>query len=107
MKVPKTMKRYCLKCKKHTTQKVVIVSSGHQRGSLKRGSIARAKLRGRGKGKGNLGKWGSKKAASKFKMKVKNTKKTNLMYTCQTCKKSKNQLKGRRVKKIVYKEEDK
>lgn len=107
MKVPKTMKRYCLKCKKHTTQKVVIVSSGHQRGSLKRGSIARAKLRGRGKGKGNLGKWGSKKAASKFKMKVKNTKKTNLMYTCQICNKSKNQLKGRRVKKVVYKEEDK
>lgn len=105
MKVPKTMKRYCPKCKKHTVHKVVMVSSGHQRGALKRGSLIRAKLRGLGKGHGNLGKWGSKPAASKFKRKTKNTKKTNLMYTCMTCNKSKNQKKGTRVGKVVFKEE--
>ena len=107
MKVPKKLKRYCPKCKKHTEHKVVMVSSGHQRGSLKRGSLQRAKLRNLGKGKGNLGKWGSKPAVTKFKMKVKNTKKTNLMYTCLTCNKSKAQKKGIRVKKIVFKEEQK
>ena len=74
MKIPKQKKRYCPYCKKVTDHKVVNVSSGHKRGTLKRGGIARAKLRGLGRGMGNLGKWGSKPAVSKFKRKSKTTR---------------------------------
>jgi large subunit ribosomal protein L44e len=100
MKKPKKIKRYCPYCKKHTEQKVVLISSGHKRGTLRWGSITRAKLRGKGRGFGNLGKWGSKKAVTKFKRTTKTTKKTNIMYTCQVCKKSKYQKKGLRTSKI-------
>ncbi|MBU0959581.1 MAG: 50S ribosomal protein L44e [Nanoarchaeota archaeon] len=101
MKIPKTTKRYCPYCKKKTSQKIKLVSTGAKRGTLTRGSISRAKSRGRGRGIGNKGKWGSKPAISKNKRKSKTTKKTNFMYTCQTCKKSKYQKKGIRMGKQI------
>ena len=101
MKAPKKRNRYCPHCKKVTDHKVVMVSSGHKRGSMRRGGIPRAKLRGRGRGFGNKGKWGSKPPVSKFKRKAKKTKKTNFMYTCQVCKKSHGQRKGKRTGKVV------
>jgi len=88
MKIPKTTNRYCPYCKKKTPQKIKLVSTGAKRGTLKRGSLARAKLRGGNSGIGNKGKY-SKPAVSKFKRKTKTTKKPNIMYTCQVCKKSK------------------
>jgi ribosomal protein L44E len=100
MKLKKLTKRYCPHCKKHTEQKTSLVSSGHSRGALTRGSIGRAKLRGLG-GMGNKGKWGSKPAVTKWKRKTKSTKKTNIMYTCSVCKKSHSQKYGRRTSKIV------
>jgi len=101
MKLPKTTNRYCPSCRKKTEQKIKIVSSGAKRGTLKRGSIIRGKARGRGVGFGNKGKWGSKPPVSKFKRKTKTTKKTNIMYTCQTCKKSHYQKKGIRTGKLI------
>ena len=98
MKIPKQTFRYCPYCNKKTEHKIKIISSGAKRGSLKRGSLIRAKARGRGIGMGNKGKWGSKPPVSKFKRKTKTTKKTNIMYTCQTCKKS-HYRKGRRNKR--------
>ncbi|MBI2044832.1 50S ribosomal protein L44e [Candidatus Pacearchaeota archaeon] len=98
MKIPKTTKRYCPYCNKRTDQKIKLVSAGAKRGTLTRGSISRAKKRGLGRGIGNKGKWGSKPAVSKFKRKSKTTKKTNIMYTCQVCKKSKYR-QGRRNKR--------
>ena len=98
MKIPKTTKRFCPYCKKKTDQKVKLVGTGFQRGTLTRGSKHRAKLRGLGRGIGNVGKWGSKPAQSKFKRKTKTTKKTNIMYTCTVCKKSKYRA-GRRNKR--------
>jgi large subunit ribosomal protein L44e len=98
MKIPKTTNRYCPHCKKKTEQKIKVISSGAKRGTLRWGSKSRAKLRGKGVGMGNLGKWGSKPAVSKFKRKTKTTKKTNIMYTCQTCKKS-HYRQGRRNKR--------
>ncbi len=99
MKLPKTTKRYCPYCKKHTEHKISQVSSGHKRGTLKRGSLQRARKRGRNRGYGNMGRY-SKPAVTKFKRKTKSTKKTNTMYTCQTCKKSHMQKKGIRTSKI-------
>ncbi|MBS3094644.1 50S ribosomal protein L44e [Candidatus Pacearchaeota archaeon] len=101
MKFPKMTKRFCPYCKKRTEQKVKLVSTGFKRGTLTRGSITRAKLRGRGIGIGNKGKWGSKPAMTKNKRKSKTTKKTNIMYTCKTCNKSKYQKKGQRLSKQI------
>ena len=101
MKIPKKTKRYCPYCKKQTDQKIKLVSTGAKRGTLTRGSINRAKLRGKGVGIGNKGKWGSKPAVAKFKRKSKTTKKTNIMYTCSVCGKSKYQKKGIRSGKQV------
>jgi len=101
MKMPKKTKRYCPHCNKTTDQKIKIVTSGHQRGSLKRGGIPRAKLRGKGRGMGNKGKWGSKPAASKFKRKTKTTKKVKLLYICSVCNKGKDRIKGIRTSKLV------
>ena len=100
MKIPKTKNRYCPYCNKKTLHKVKLISTGAKRGALKRGSKQRARLRGKNRGVGNLGKW-SKPAISKNKMKAKTTKKTNIMYTCQTCKKSHYQKKGKRSGKIL------
>ncbi|MBI2630290.1 50S ribosomal protein L44e [Candidatus Pacearchaeota archaeon] len=103
MKFPKKLKRYCPSCRKHTEHKISDVSSGHKRGTLKRGSPQRAKLRGKNRGYGNLGRY-SKPPITRWKRKTKSTKKTNIMYTCQVCKKSHYQKKGRRTSKIQIEE---
>ncbi len=100
MKLPKKTNRYCPYCKKKTEHKIKIVGTGFQRGTLTRGSKSRAKLRGLNRGIGNKGRY-SKPAVSKFKRKTKTNKKTNLMYTCQECKKSKYQKKGQRTGKLL------
>tara|TARA_Y100000034_G_C6810141_1_gene363997 strand:- start:56 stop:373 length:318 start_codon:yes stop_codon:yes gene_type:complete len=103
MKIPKTTNRFCPYCKKKTPQKIKIVGTGAKRGTLTRGSISRAKSRGLGRGIGNKGKWGSKPAVSKFKRKSKTTKKTNIMYTCDECGKSKyrDSSKNKRAGKVL------
>lgn len=101
MKIPKTTNRYCPYCKKKTNQEIKVIGTGGKRGTLTRGSISRAKARGLGRGIGNKGKWGSKPAISKNKRKTKTTKKTNIMYTCNKCNKSKYQKKGKRAGKVL------
>lgn len=100
MKIPKTTKRYCPYCKAQTEQKVKVVGTGNKRGTLTRGSKSRAILRGLNRGIGNKGRY-SKPAVSKFKRKTKTTKKTNIMYTCKVCGKSKYQKKGQRAGKVI------
>ncbi|MDD3175874.1 MAG: 50S ribosomal protein L44e [Candidatus Nanoarchaeia archaeon] len=101
MKLPKKTNRYCPKCKKSTEQKISLVSSGHKRGTLTRGSISRAKKRHAMPGLGNKGKWGSKKAVKSWKRKSKTTTRKVLLYTCNDCKKS-TQSESRRVSKILF-----
>ena len=96
MKLPKSTKRYCPYCKKHTEQKISLLSTGSKRPATKRGSKQRARKRGAARGMGNLGRW-SKPATSKFKRKTKSTTKKVFMYTCQICKKSKQSKKGIRA----------
>src|SRR3989344_3478935 len=105
MNKPKETRRYCPHCNKHTNQKISLVSSGHKRGALKKGSIERAKKRNVGVGMGNLGKWGSKPAVTAWKRKTKSTKKTNFMFTCLVCKKSTLQKKGKRTGKVQFNKE--
>ena len=101
MNLVKKTRRYCPFCKKHTIQKISMVSSGHKRGSLKRGGKARVMRRGGWRGLGNLGRY-SKPAITSWKRKTKSTKKTNLLYTCFECKKSYGQKKGLRLGKITF-----
>ena len=100
MKLPKKTRRYCPYCRKRTEQKIKLLSTGHKRGALKRGSLQRAKLRGLNRGIGNKGRY-SKPAVSKFKRKTKTTTKKVFVYTCQECGKSKNSKKGKRISKIT------
>lgn len=99
MKIPKITKRYCPYCRKKTEQKIKLVGTGGLRGTLTRGSISRAKQRGLGRGIGNKGRWGSRPANPKHKRKTKTTKKTNIMYSCNECGKSKYQKRGQRLSK--------
>jgi large subunit ribosomal protein L44e len=100
MKIPKTVKRLCPYCRKHTEHKV---SQAKKRTPGSAHPLSRfGKTRtGYGHGVGNMGKYGSKPAASKFKMGgKKTTKKTDIRYQCQVCKKTHSQSQGKRAKKI-------
>ncbi len=79
--------------------KVTQLKTGTKRGSLKRGSIQRAKKRGLGVGYGNKGRWGSKPTKPKMTG-AKTSKKTYLKYTCKICSKSTMTAAGIRTKKL-------
>ena len=99
MKIPKKQKKYCKYCKKYTAQEVALAKK-RERGALKRGSISRAKKRGRGTSFGNVGRWGSKPAISKYKRTgAKISKKLDLRYKCAECNKITVQHQGIRMKK--------
>jgi len=100
--MPKTVKRYCPFCRKHTEHKVS-QSKKRAPSSLTYGSKVRARRRGQARGIGNRGRY-SKPAISKFKMTGKKaTKKTDFRYECKECKKTHMQRKGFRAKRIEFK----
>ena len=104
MKLPKSIKRLCPKCKKHTEHKITQAkkktpSSTHPMGY---GSKKRMRRRGEARGTGNLGKL-SKGALTKWKRYGKKaTKKTDFRYECTVCKKQHTQRKGIRAKRIEF-----
>ncbi|MFH2020432.1 MAG: 50S ribosomal protein L44e [archaeon] len=99
MKLPKSRRTYCPFCRKHTEHKVFQVKKG-QPSSLTYGSKTRARMRGKARGMGNLGRY-SKPAVTKFKMTgKKQTKKTDLKFQCAECKKFHLQRKGFRAKRL-------
>jgi ribosomal protein L44E len=90
MKIPKVMKRYCPKCKVHTSQKV---KNEKNRGKNKTNpmtqfSKTRMALRGLTTGRGNLGKMSRGALNSWKRFNKKHSKRTDLRYTCETCKKT-------------------
>jgi len=97
--MPKKVNRFCPYCNKRTEQKVSEQSSG-KASTLKRGSKQRAKLRGLNRGIGNKGRYSRMKNQAKQKRKT--TKKTEILYTCTVCKKSKDQKKGMRTSKLTF-----
>jgi len=104
MKIPKTKKMYCKKCKKHTQHKVTeakkkTLGTAHP---LSYGSKKRAKKRGV-MGLGSRGRY-SKPPGSKWKMTgKKQSKKVDLRYTCNQCKKTSIQGKAWRAKRVEFK----
>ena len=101
MKLPKTTKKLCKTCKTHTQQKVA-QNKKRTASSLSQGSKYRARKRGVAKGVGSRGRY-SKPAVTKFKRSgAKNTKKTDLRYTCTECKKISIQKSGLRAKRVEF-----
>lgn len=104
MKLPKTTKRLCPYCKKHTEHKISQAkrktpNSVHP---MSYGSKKRAKLRGEACGTGNQGRY-SKPPITKFKMTGKKvSKKTDLRYECKECRKMHTQKKGVRSKRVEF-----
>jgi len=100
MKMKKVKMMYCKKCRKHT-EITVSIAKKKERGSLKKGSIARLEKRGSGKaGFGNKGKF-SRKAISAWKRTgAKSSKKQDLRFKCKECGKMMVQNKGFRTKKL-------
>ena len=102
MKLPKTKKRLCRSCKKHTGHKVA-QNKKRTASPLSFGSKYRARKRGQARGIGSLGRY-SKPAVTKFKRTgAKNTKKTDLRYSCTVCKKISVQKTGIRAKRVEFK----
>lgn len=101
MKLPKKLMRYCPKCKKHTEQ-LISIAKKRDRGTLKKGSIARRRRRGHDRGFGNQGKT-SRGAVSSWKMyNKKGSKKQDLRYKCSVCNKMSVQSQGTRAKKTEF-----
>ena len=104
MKIPKEQKRFCPKCKKHTTQKV---KNEKNRGKNKTNvmtqfSMIRMKLRGLATGFGNKGKLSRGSLNSWKRFNKKHSKKTDLRFTCSQCNKtSVSGSSGHRSKKIA------
>ena len=99
MQHPKNVKKFCKFCGKHTEQKVSQNKKRKPRSHSKGSKIRR----GFDKGSGNLGTRGSKPAISKFKMaNRKISKKTDLRYQCNECRKSTVQAEGVRAKKVEF-----
>ena len=100
MKIKKVRKSHCPKCNKHTEHKVTTNKTTGKRGTLKKGSVARANKRGEGVGFGNLGKYSKGAITSWKRYGVKTSKKEALKITCKECNKSQLR-KMPRAKKVV------
>jgi len=105
MKMPKTVKRYCPTCRKHTEHRVSQAKkktpgTAHP---MSYGGKRRMKLRGRARGHGNLGRM-SKGAVSGWKRYgKKQSKKTDFRLKCKECGKTHVQRKNFRSKRIEFK----
>ena len=101
MKLPKETKRYCPSCKKHTAQKISVVSQKARSAShpMSRWSRSRMMARGLRRGYGNKGK-ASKPGVKNWKRKVKVTRRMKVLYTCKVCGKGKTIKKAMRAGRI-------
>ena len=102
MKIPKTMKRHCPHCNKHT-EHTVSIAKKKGAGSVhtqSRSSYTRLRLRGAWRGSGNQGRFSRPPIGSRKMSGKKLTKKTDLRYTCKVCNKQHSQRKGIRAKKV-------
>jgi len=105
MKIPKSTKRFCPKCKKHTEQNIAQAKSAGRNKThpMSVGSRNRMKRRGLDRGFGNKGKT-SRGAISSFKRTgAKTSKKVDLRFKCKECNKISVQSQGIRIKKPEFK----
>jgi large subunit ribosomal protein L44e len=93
MEIPKTQKRYCPFCKKHTLHSIRRIGVGKKKGLLKQGQ---RRFKRKMKGFGSFPK-------SNPKGRAKPTRKLDLRYKCKECGKEHTIGKGFRVKKFELK----
>jgi len=93
MEMPKTQRKYCPFCRKHTLHEVKRVGVGRVKRSLAEGQ---RRFKRKMKGFGSFPK-------SNPKGRAKPTRKLDLSYKCQECGKQHNIGKGWRVKKLEIK----
>jgi len=100
LKIPKTRRTFCPYCKTQTDHTVALAKK-RERGTLKKGSIARLEKRGSAKsGFGNHGKF-SRKAISAWKrVGAKASKKSDFRLKCKVCNKTQVKSSGFRTKKL-------
>ena len=93
----------CKHCKKHTKQ-VISIAKKKDRSSLKKGSLARLRKRGRAdSGYGNSGKVSRGALSSWKRYNQKGSKKPDFRYKCSECKKMSVQKRAKRAKKLELK----
>lgn len=98
MKIPKTMRKYCIHCRIHTLHKVTQLKSGRKRGLLKIGSRRherRSNIHG-------YGGFPQPQISKGKKYSAKTTKKIDLRYECEKCKKKGIIGEGWRLKKVEF-----
>ncbi len=102
MKIPKVTKRHCKHCKKHTEQKVAEAKKKGRSTSNPLSRFGKRRLldRGSNRGGGNQGKFSKPPIKNWRSTGKKLSKKTDLRYTCNTCKKTSVQGSGVRAKKV-------
>ena len=104
MKLPKETTTYCRYCKTHEEHKISI-SKNRTRSSthpMSLGSKVRMHRRSEARGLGNVGKT-SRGAANKWKRyNKKQSKKTDIRYTCKKCNKSSTRRNNKRAKKVEF-----
>ena len=102
MKIPKQIKRFCPHCRKHTEHKVELAKAKARSSvrTLSRYSRSRTNARGLTKGMGNKGKYSMPPIKKRKMMNKKLSKKVDLRYQCQVCKKMSQKSKGFRAKKF-------
>ncbi|MGM5483616.1 MAG: 50S ribosomal protein L44e [Nanobdellota archaeon] len=102
MKIPKRINRFCPKCGKHTENKVEQAKAKTRSSAkpLSRYSGQRTKKRGLTAGMGNLGKYSMPPIKKRKLMNKKLSRKIDLRYECQECKKKSQKSSGFRAKKF-------
>jgi large subunit ribosomal protein L44e len=102
MKMPKLVNRYCKHCKKHTEHKIEVAKAKTRSSArpLSRYSKSRTSARGLTTGHGNLGKYSMPPIKKRKMMNKKMSKKIDLRYQCQACKKMSQRSEGFRAKKF-------
>jgi len=104
MKRPKEANRYCKHCKKHTSHKV---SEAKRKGmgsvhTQAKGQKKRVRKRGQWRGAGNQGRYSRPAMAARKMTGKKQSKKTDIRYTCKDCKKVSTQKSGFRTKRLEF-----
>ena len=106
MKLPKTRTMHCRHCKTHVEHKV---SEAKRKGPgsahpMSRGAKSRIRKRGSWRGQGNFGRFSRPPVNSRKMCGKKTSKKVDLRYTCNTCKKTSSQRKGYRARRVEFKQ---
>ena len=99
MKIPKTRKTFCTFCKAQR-EHTISLAKKRDKGTLKKGSIARLSARGSAKsGFGNKGKFSRKPNGKRIGAKA--SKKSDFRLKCNVCNKTHVKSSGFRTKKLV------